>query len=188
MITRLGVARVLPGAVILLLSGVLVGCGLFYPPLDPGEPPKPFEYPLLNTPQSVLLNLKLAWQNRDSSRTQQLYDPDYTGTAPNPDPGFPTSFSYTRSDEVHVVGVLQNDPNVTGTFMELRAESTWVQLHNEGDPLEYTTIQLLKGVTLEVFTTSTTFEASTSFIEYTFKPYVTDTDTTWKIIRWTESF
>lgn len=172
------------GVLAFLIEVGLVGCGK-----DPVRPKieAPFQYPALDTPEHVLMNVKYAWERRDSTRTGELYDHDYVGTAPNPY-GTPPFLSFNRADEVHIVANLHNDSAVTVTAMELRAESTWVQLHNGSDPPDYRTIQLLKGVSLDVMTTSTIYEASTSLIEYTFKPYVTGADTTWKIIRWIESF
>lgn len=169
--------------VFLAFSLVLgVGC-IFDPDKDDDDPPPPVQYPALDSPQRALLNLKLAWENRDSTRTRQVLDDEYEGTAYTPE----STYVFSKDQEVATVWALGRDPYVVATSMFLYPESTWVRESFTSDPEGWATIRLLKGVRLEVITSSTTYRAQNSDIEYKFKPEVSGADTTWRIVKWTEN-
>ena len=164
----------------------MVGCGKDKP-TGPPVVPKPFEYPALTTPESTLMNVKYAWERRDSTRTKRIYADDYIGTST--DQG--STLIFTKDQEVSVVGAMakraQIPPN--GVKMDLKP-TTWIRTRYAADPPGWTAIQM-NGVNIQVddMVYGTQVANAMSFFEFKFKPTVdhtSPTDTTWQVVGWTE--
>jgi hypothetical protein len=180
-----------PGRFVLALctlAAILAGCGKGHDHIiGPDPPPTPFQYADLKTPQHALLNVKQVWENRDSVRTAQIYADDYAGTST--DQGDNSTLTFSKSDEVHVIGTLRRDGNITTVRVVLPPESTWVRTRYSSDPSGWTAIDLpTGGVLIGVYDTNGDEEAkSATFLEFKFRPTaIAGTDTTWAIVRWTE--
>jgi hypothetical protein len=177
----------LVGAVTAFLVAVaMAGCGRSKCVNCESPPPLPFEYPALDTPQHVVLNVKYAWERRDSVRTRELYDDTYQGTSTDPD----GTLNFSKNQEVAAVWAIGKSQDVLSVSFTLRPETTWLRLSYPTDPAGWTAIQL-QGVNILVddVTKGTLVASSSSFFEFKFKPTLdaaSPTDTTWKIVRWTE--
>ena len=166
----------------------MVGCGKDKP-TGPPVVPKPFEYPALTTPESTLMNVKYAWERRDSTRTKQIYAADYLGTST--DQIYNTTLTFTKDQEVSVVWAMgkrsQIPPN--GVKMDLKP-TTWIRTRYAADPPGVAAIQMT-GVNIQVDDTEygTQVANSSTFFEFKLWPTVdskSPTDTTWQVYRWTE--
>jgi hypothetical protein len=177
--------RALFGATgVLLITAGLVGCGKD-DPLKP-LPPAPFTYPALDTPQHVILNVKYAWERRDSVRTRQLYDDAYMGESTDNS----GTLTFTKDQEVSTVWAMGKSQDIQSVSFTLRPETTWVRLSYPIDPVGWTAIQL-QGVNIQVddVAKGTLVASSANFFEFKFEPTLdaaSPTDTTWKIVRWRE--
>jgi hypothetical protein len=166
---------------------VIAGCGNPFDPKGGGPPPPPpFVYPDLSTPQNVILNLKYAWEKRDSVRTRQLYDDAYQGVSTDVD----GTVTFTKNQEVATVWAMGKSQNINRVEFTLRPETTWVRLSYPSDPAGYAAIQL-QGVNIQVddAVLGTQIANSSNFFEFKFVPTLdaaSPTDTTWKIVGWTE--
>jgi hypothetical protein len=184
---RSRVFPILRRALILGLSLVALGCGLFKP--DEGGPPPqpPFQYPDLSTPQNAVLNLKYAWERRDSARTLLIYDDAYVGESTDKD----GTILFSKDQEVAALGAISQSQDVQSVSFSLRPETTWVRLSYPTDDAGWTAIQL-QGVNIQVDDAAkgTLIASSANFFEFKLVPTLdaaSPTDTTWKIVRWTET-
>lgn len=161
------------------------GCGL-NPPTKPPDPKVVPPPPDMKTPQHAIVWLQDAWQRRDSVATKAVYDDNYVGTSIDQTDN--STLTYTKNNEVSVVGSMQRRTEITSVAMTLQPESLWVRLTYPSDPADWTAIQL-KGVNIQVDDTGlgTLVANSASFFEFKLIPTVVGADTTWKIIRWTET-
>ena len=186
-------------AVCLALSVVFVaGCGIFDPPIRPGEPPDPPPVYLVPfQPENVLTNLELAYGHRDSAACQVVYDSSYVGTSQDlNDPTGTTPFSFTYTDEVHHVAALYHKPEISSVSFSLGPATSWDRLgSNDPSHPEWAVIQI-SGTSLDIQVTEgqdNTWQASGQyeFFEFAFKPTTpapgSPSDTLWKIVRWTET-
>lgn len=185
------IRRLLSGAAIAGLTAVtMAGCGDKITGCNDcgGFPPPPFTYPALDTPQHVILNLKYSWERRDSLRTKLIYDDAYQGTSTDNRSGDPP-ITFTKQQEVSTVWAMGKSQDIASVSFTLRPESTWVRLSYPSDPAGWTAVQL-QGVNIHVEDlTRGTLIASPTFFEFKFIPTLdaaSPTDTTWKIVRWTE--
>lgn len=175
----------------ILLAAALVaaGCGLLNPDKGGPDPPPPFQYPDLSTPQNVVLNLKYVWENRDSLRAKVIYDDAYEGTSVDNKEGGPT-YTFSKVQEVQTVWSLGKTQDVTSVTFTLRPETTWVREDYPTDPVGWTSIKL-QGVDIQVEDAAkgTLIANSSNLFQFKFVPTLdaaSPTDTTWKIIRWEE--
>jgi len=172
-----------------VLTAIPAGC-IFSPHKDDGKviivPP---DYPKLENPFSVLDALELAYAAKDSNEIKLLYDDqNYQGTSF--DPVNQNQIPLTWSDEVRHVARLAQTPAITGiklTFPPAKVRETDLL-----DPPGWAMIKI-QNMTLELTdnSTNTFFHlVSSDNFEYHFIPHTPDasstTDTTWKIVRWTE--
>jgi hypothetical protein len=174
---------------------MVAGCGKDSNPTKPGSGGGPPTYPVLSTPQDVLMALEQAYSLRDSTEAKALYDSSYTGTSKDfSDPGSPT-LSFTYVDEVRHAARLAKDPTVTSAHISLGPSSSWTRLGSD-DPThpEWAVIQIAGSqIDIQVEQPPDTWQISGSseFFEFMFKPSTPEstspTDTLWKIIRWEES-
>ena len=131
---------------ILCLAGicslvVLCGCGIFDPKeKEHGGGGTIVTYPPLASPALAVLNVKLAWDNRDSVRMSQIYRDDYQGTSTDlADPGS-QPLTIAKSEEVSAVGGLRKDPEVTSVAVTFQDSTTWEQVRYPGDPLDWVSV------------------------------------------------
>jgi hypothetical protein len=169
----------------LLIVAGIAGCGKD-DPLKPPLPPAPFTYPALDTPQHVVMNVKYAWERRDSVRTRQIYDDEYVGEST--DNG--ETLLFTKDQEVSTVWAMGKSQDLQSVSFTLRPETTWVRLSYPTDSAGWTAIQL-QGVNIQVDDAAkgTLIASSSNFFEFKLKPTLdatSPTDTTWKIVRWRE--
>jgi hypothetical protein len=187
--SRTSASAIIRRTLVLTLALALVGCGLFKPKEKKEDPPVPFQYPPLDTPQNVLLNLKYSWERRDSVQTRLLYDDAYQGESTDNQSGG-TTLTFSKDQEVATVWSLGKSQDVQSVAFTLRPETTWVRLNYPTDPAGWTALQL-QGVNIQVDDASkgTLIANSSNFFEFKFVPTLdaaSATDTTWKIVRWKE--
>ncbi|MGE5179191.1 MAG: hypothetical protein ACM3PF_08885 [Bacteroidota bacterium] len=183
-------ARLVGFGLLALAVVAAAGCGILSPKKGGGDPPKPFEYPALTTPESTLANVGYAWERRDSSRTKQIYDDQYLGTSTDLTDVTPTTLTYYKYQEVGVVSAMQRRSEISRVTMDLK-RPTWIRLHYNSDPAGWTAIQIT-GVNIQVDDTQygTQLANSSTTFEFKFKPTVdhtSPTDTTWQVVGWTET-
>jgi len=169
-----------------LASLLVAGC-IFSPHTDKGggiEPPP--VYPKLINPTSVLDALELAYKSRDSTEIKLIYDVNYAGSSF--DPAKPGQLLFTRLDEVRHVQALYRATTISS--VSLLFPPVKVRYTDSADPPGWATIQL-QGMTLEISDSPTSYNLpSGETFEFKFIPFAPDstspTETTWKIVRWTE--
>jgi hypothetical protein len=183
---RSRVFPILRRALILGLSLVALGCGLFKPDEGGPPPPPPFQYPDLSTPQNAVLNLKYAWERRDSVRTRAIYDDAYVGESTDNE----GTITFTKDQEVATVWAMGKSQDIQSVTFTLKPETTWVRLRYPTDHEGWTALQL-QGVNIQVDDASkgTWIASSANFFEFKLAPTLdaaSPTDTTWKIVGWKE--
>jgi hypothetical protein len=178
----------LASACCFLALGVVSGC-IFSPHTDKGctdcnQPPP--VYPGLINPFSVLDALESAYSHRDSTEIKLIYDINYAGSSF--DPKTPGQLVFTKQDEIRHVEGLYRTTSITE--VSLKFPPNKVRYTDSADPPGWATIQI-QNMTLDISDSQTSYNLLTSeTFEFKFIPYTPDstspTDTTWKIVRWTE--
>jgi hypothetical protein len=167
------------------MASIPAGC-IFSPTKDPGKPPPLPEYPKLTDPFNVMDALEQAYGAKDSNEIKLIYDVNYQGTSF--DPINLNQIPLTWANEVSHVEALARTPTVTSVvlkFPDVKLRETdlsdppgWAMI-----TVQLITVNIVDGTTLYNLVTGDTFE-------YHFIPHTPDatspTDTTWKIVRWTE--
>jgi hypothetical protein len=154
--------------------------------LGNGGPP-PYSEP--TSPQNVLFNMIASYEARDSVQTAQVYDAAYQGASTDFSSPSPTTLTFTKFDEVHHVGFLRLDPNITSVALDFGPQSTWSRLPPDvSDPADWAVLQINNAqIQIQDINMGTTSQAQNNMMLYTFIPTVAAPgDTTWKIVRWTE--
>ena len=167
-----------------LVVTALAGCGgdNAVKPIPPGPP----HYLSLSTPQNVLTNLKLAYELRDSTGYDSLFDPSYVGASYDPFTLNPITFS--RTDEKHHVAALAKITTISSinlTFPPVLTRETDVS-----DPPGWATIRM-QNVLIEISDEPNTYTITPNLSqEFKFAPTTpsagSPTDTTWHIVSWAE--
>ncbi len=179
--------RVLIGITPFVLAFVFTSC-IFSPHKDPtgGGPPPPKPYPALTDPYNVLYALKAAYENRDSLEIKAVYDTTYQGTSFDPATLNPLP-AFTRQDEIRHVEALYRTTSITSVSFTLPPS-----LFRETDLSDapWATIRF-QNMNIEINDSPTSYNlVPNGTWEYKFIPTTPDstspTDTTWKIVRWTE--
>jgi len=140
------------------------------------------------TPEAVLTNLAKAYAARDSIEFKLLYDDKYTGeTIDQTNPGSPLSLPFTKADEVGHISGLAHKTTVASVELQLKA---LVRQDDAGQGYGWALFQN-PVASLTVFDTPTswTITPDAETIEFHLIPTPdssSPTDTTWKIIKWTE--
>ncbi|HTM00050.1 MAG TPA: hypothetical protein VL503_02855 [Candidatus Omnitrophota bacterium] len=173
----------------MLIAWAMAGCGK-WPDRHHGGCdicPQPFQYPAFDTPQHAILNLKYAWERRDSVRTRLVYDDAYQGTSTDSDH---STLTFTKDQEVGVVWSMGKDQNIVSIHFTTPPETTWVRQHYASDPDGWAAIQI-PGVTVQVddAVQGTLIASGMALFQFKLVPTLdssSPTDTTWKVIRWTE--
>ena len=181
-------------ASILLLA--LSGC-IFSPKKKVGNPPidKP-SYSLPWSPDLVLQNYVKAYNYRDSTQMQLIYDDAYLGKSYDATQPIDLQTShFTKADEVSHTGRLYRDAAIQR--VELSLGTNFLRSTDLGDPPGWATLQTnFQSLSVYVIEDgqNNTYELHKSgeAIVFKFIPKTPDssseTDTTWKLIQWNESY
>lgn len=170
------------------LPALMAGCGddnTVRPQLP--NPDHPLTYVVSSTPFHVLYNLQLAYTNRDSTEYGSLFDDAYAGTTiDDSDPASPYTFS--KLAERGHVSALARTTSITSIYLTFPPVLT--RETDLGDPPGWATIHMT-GVRLEINDSPASLQVDQSeSMDFKFSPTTPDstspTDTTWKIVRWTE--
>jgi len=164
----------------------LVGCGSKKSTLVGPEPTA--SYPPLTTPENTLAAMIRAYAARDTVELALVYDDAYQGWSYDQDDWL-NVLSFSKADEIRHVAALAHASTVTRVsiglnpvlrrYTDLADAPGWASLQN---PIRE----------VEVEDGSTTYDVYLSYetTTYKFAPTTPDstspTDTTWKIVSWTE--
>jgi len=149
------------------------------------------DYPKLINPYSVLDALRLAYAAKDTNEIKLLYDKDnYVGTSFDADDQSRLTFNW--SDEVAHVAALARHTTITSVVISY--PPSLVRYSDLADPPDWATIELLRGsgYNVEISDQPTSWflkadvRSAFKFIPKTPDP-TSSTDTTWKIVRWSEN-
>jgi len=170
-------------AVVLLIAAA--GCGSDHKRIVGPDPAPAYSVP--SSPLAVLDNLSLAYSSRDSTECKLLYDDNYVGTSTDQSDG--SSLTFSKANEVGHVGALAKIHSITTVLLQFPPGLT--RFTDAGDPPGWATIQVLNlNLVIEDSPTSLYLNNSGEMNEFKFVPTTpaadSPTDTTWKIIRWTE--
>jgi hypothetical protein len=174
-----------------ILAALLSGCAKEHHIMAPGiRLPSP--YPILTDPYRVMESLRLAYVARDSTEIKKLYDENYVGTSVDQsNPGAPLVLSFSKVDEVRHVAAMARTRTIFNISLQMPPSLT--RQSDASDPPGWALIQLPQGtVSLEISDGPTTraIASNQEQFEFRFIPTTPDpsspTDTTWKIVRWTE--
>ncbi len=175
-----GIASIL--AVILLAT--LSGCGDDNPVKVIPQP----QYLPSSTPQNTLENLRRAYTARDTTGYDSLFDAAYIGTSVDPSGPIPVPLTFTKADEaLHIRALARRVPAVA---IDLRFQPAVFRFTDAADTLGWTTLSVSSPV-LAIEDGPTFFVIhSNETMEFKFRPTTpspgSPTDTTWKIVRWSE--
>jgi hypothetical protein len=163
------------------------GC-IFSPPKKPPQIKPPVIYPVLAYPASVLEALSMAYAAKDSDEIKLLYDRTYIGSST--DNTDQTTLPFSWANEVDHVTALGHHPEVIRVALTFPPSLT--RYNDLNDTPGWATIQIIDQMHVEIDTNLTSYAlfGSGETITFKFVPKTPDTssptDTTWKIIRWTE--
>ena len=165
----------------------LAGCG-GDKTMNPVPAPKVNPYPKLINPFNVLDALEIAYENRDTTELELLYDDAYQGTSSDLTDPNATILLFTKQDEIRHLAKLKA---TTLYSVSLQRSTHSVRSRDNADPPGWTMIDNPFTV-LEIGEPSIVrrVDFSTELSRFKFVPHTPDpssiTDTTWKIIRWVE--
>jgi hypothetical protein len=167
---------------------VLVGCGG-----DKGTNPTPVlgpKYAPSSTPSNTLHNLALAYQSRDTLEYDSLFDAAYIGQSI--DTHYPDSpYVFSKTDEALHIRALFRSHTIAAIIMQIPPVLT--RYTDAADTLGWATITLPSGVTyIEIDDTPDSYIVNhNDAMTFKFRPTSpspgSPTDTTWHIVRWTET-
>ena len=168
----------------------IAGCGDGKNPTRPIVP-VPFQYPAPNSPQNAVLIYKYAWERKDTVQTQSILNDVYIGKSTDLTDVIPIMLAFSKSDEVRIVANMARDSTLYYVSVDLGPSSSWIRLRYESDPLGWASIQIPHAsVTIQQGVEIYTADAP-SYMEFTLKPTPPTAgsgyDTTWTIVRWTET-
>ena len=152
-------------------------------------PPPGLVYPALTSPESVIRAMVLAYVQRDTVETKLLYDATYQGLSIDRTVSPLDTLSFTKAGEVAHVSALARRGSVTTVSCEVYP--VLARFRDSGDPPGWATIQNPLGA-IQIDDTPNTYIADPAgtTMEFKFAPATPDTtsptDTTWRIVRWTE--
>ena len=179
---RLVVAAVLLGAVF------VTGCGKKKHYITAPVPPRSlYEEPV--APEAVLRNLALAYSTRDSTEYKSLFDENYQGTSIDQAAPSPPTLTYTKADEARHIAALAKSATITS--IELRLTLALARFTDVGDPPGWASIQNpIQLLAIYDGADAYVVDLGREYTEFKFIPTTpapsSPSDTTWKIIRWTE--
>ena len=169
-----------------VLPVLITGCGNDNAVRPQRPNPKPLTYIVSSTPHAVLYNLQLAYTRRDTTEYKSLFDDNYVGTSF--DPSVPGQYTFSKQDERLHILALARTTSITSIYLTFPPVLT--RETDISDPPGWT-IMHMTGVQLEINDSPTSLQLDQSqSMEFKFSPTTPDstspTDTTWKIVRWTE--
>ena len=169
------------------------GC-IFSPHKDTGgePPPTPPVYPILSDPFNVMYAYKTAYEHRDSTKMEEIYDDNYQGESiDQSNPGSIEHLFFDKATEVSSVGAMAKAFTISNVTLQL--PPALLRETDLSDPPGWAMINLgVSTVHLEVSDGGTTrfIESNKESFIFKFIPATPDstspTDTTWKIVRWSE--
>jgi hypothetical protein len=168
-----------------VLSSLALGCGKDKILRDELQPPPGPRYFTPSAPESTVLNYKLAWERRDSTMIDSVLTDDYVGSSVDMTDPSSGTLTFTRSDETRALGGIKLDALINSVTITLPDPSSWARHHDLGDPPEWVTF-VVSYVSILVTRTDTMDYATHTHVEFKVKPIASASDTTWKIIRWSE--
>ena len=129
-----------------------------------------------------------AYSSRDSIGYTRLFDAAYLGQSLNPIDPINPRIEFDWPDEQRHIQALAEKATITA--VNLNFGSSLALFHDLGDPPGWATIQT-SAMQLEILDGADVFRTPAYVLEeFKFIPTTPDaassTDTTWKIIRWTE--
>jgi hypothetical protein len=185
------VKNVLP--IVLLAAAVIAeflvaGCGNDHV-TRPNPGPPGGNYPKLINPYSVLDALVLAYVARDTTEIKLIYHDLYDGSSVDQTDPVPLLVSFTKAQEVAHVSALRR--STSPGSISITQIPNRIRFSDGADPVGWATIRDPFS-SIEVSDTTATHVVDLPHISMEFKFIPTTpapsspTDTTWKIIRWTE--
>ena len=166
----------------------ITGC-IFDPPPDRPKPPDTSPYPKLSTPENVLEAMRKAYQRRDSVEYALLFDDNYFGESRDQlNPGGPLTLTFDKTEEQRHMGRLNRKTTIITVDFDL---GNSLIRYTDPNDAPWATIQTTTArIEINDNPTSYNLVSSNEIIEFKFVPKTPDatspTDTTWKIIKWTE--
>jgi len=175
---------------------LLASSGCIFSPKKGGDspPPKPV-YFIPASPEIVLQNYITAYEARDTTQMNLIYDESYPykgESTDNTDPIGPKTIIFDKADEIAHVAALNRATSITS--VSLNFGTTYVRSTDLGDPVGWATIQI-SNTFLEISDTPTPYSLPSTGEDIEFKfiptpvPHAeSPTDTTWKIVKWIERY
>jgi hypothetical protein len=183
--------RIGPALAVLATAITVAGCGDNHES-PPKAPPGP-QSVIRSTPENALKQLEYVYTKRDSTGIKALYDSTYAGTSTD-ETALPGSqvLNFTYADEVEHVAAMARAREISSVILSF---GTLTRLpSNDVSHPEWATIQIAgSNMSLEIDALDAVeLHASGISESFSFKPTTPDstspTDTTWKIVRWSELY
>jgi hypothetical protein len=145
-------------------------------------------YPARTTPQNTVTYYKTAWENRDSTRIDSVLAVDYQGTSIDIGPTTET-LSFVKSDEIRAAYGMANDLELSLVEVNLGSSGSWNRTSYASDPPDWAVIIIPHSQIILRFVNGDEIVVSPyrDSNEFRLKPVATTPDTTWQIVRWTET-
>jgi hypothetical protein len=163
---------------------VLAGCGKKDTVVGPPVTPK---YGIPSSPLIVMTNLKTAYTAKDSAAYKACFDPGYLGESQDQTTQNPIdTLTFTREAQ-HISFLARS----TTAIVDLQLVPIIVRSADLGDPPGWAMIENpVHSLSIDDGATSISVALSRESMTFKFIPKTPDstspTDTTWKIIRWSE--
>lgn len=178
---------------VLMTAIPLAGCGGDNHESPPKPPPGP-QSVIRSTPENALKQLEYVYTKRDSIGIKSVWDSTYVGTSTNlTEPPGSQTLNFTYVDEVEHVAAMARSHGITSVILSFGVP-TRLPSSDVSHP-EWATIQIPgSNIGLEIIDGADVFQLPAGGISesFSFKPTTPDstspTDTTWKIVRWTELY
>jgi len=176
------------GIAVVMAAFLTAGCGsdrVTRPSIPPGSDP----YPRLINPYSVLDALQLAYQARDTNEIKVLYHDQYDGSSIDQTDPVPALVNFSKAEEVAHVSALRRSGSVSSVSMTQIPNR--IRFYDAADPPGWATIRdPFSSIEISDATATQVVDFAHISTEFKFIPTTpapsSSTDTTWKIIRWTE--
>jgi hypothetical protein len=170
-------------AIAALFLAAIAGCG----DDNPVNPKLQAKYLDSSTPQNVLTNLVRAYTSRDSAGCDSLFDAAYAGISiDNNDPA--PALTFTKADEMLHIGALARTATITSVSLTFGPNP--IRYTDSGDSAGWASVQTTTPALILVDGPNAFFTGASEFMMFKFRPTTpasgSPTDTTWKIVRWSE--
>lgn len=183
--------RIGPALAVLATAITVAGCGDNHE--SPPKPPPGPQSVIRSTPENALKQLEYVYTKRDSIGIKALYDSTYAGTSTD-ETALPGSqvLNFAYVDEVEHVAAMARSHGITSVILSFGAP-TRLPSSDVSHP-EWATIQVPgSNMRLEIDALDAVELPASGISEsFLFRPVTPDasspTDTTWKIVRWSELY